>query len=226
MTSTLQPYRTTPVCHLRQRGFSVLCPRPCNTNQTRSEVRTKAFRLGNPFGAGASSRQQQTALVAPDRPPASSSKAASNGVASFPVIAIAAVGVAGLITMVFKKIRNNGLDDNTARYSVNMHLANVMKDVNTVRIEDLSLDQIEAARARRSKERANHKLSLEEIELPQNHPFATKQKLSKEEQEQSLQNLRARSMRRRNYDAMQTGVEGGRASSTREYSSGLPEEHI
>jgi hypothetical protein len=59
--------------------------------------------------------------------------------------------------------------------------------------------------------RANHKLSLEEIELPQNHPFATKQMLSKEEHEQSLQNLRARSMRRRNYEAMQSAAEAANA---------------
>lgn len=48
--------------------------------------------------------------------------------------------------------------------------------------------------------RANHRLSLEEVELPSNHPFATKQALSREQQEQALQNLRARSMRRRNFD--------------------------
>ncbi len=60
--------------------------------------------------------------------------------------------------------------------------------------------------------RANHKLSLEEIDLPQNHPFATKQTLSKEEQEQSLQNLKARSYRRRNFDAMGAGDDGGAAT--------------
>ncbi|GLC75533.1 hypothetical protein PLESTF_001654100 [Pleodorina starrii] len=139
----------------------------------------------------------------------STSPAATRGGPPLPAIALAVIGAAGLIVMVFKKLKNKGLDDNTARYSVNMYLANVMKDVNTVRIEDLSSDQIEAARARRSKERANHKLSLEEIDLPQNHPFATKQVLSKEEVEQSLQNLRARSMRRRNYEAMQSEAARG-----------------
>ncbi|KAG2440582.1 hypothetical protein HYH02_010164 [Chlamydomonas schloesseri] len=127
---------------------------------------------------------------------------------SIPIIALA-VGVVGLAAMAFKKFRQNGLDDHTYRYSANMHLKDVMKDVNTVRIDDLTPEQIEAARARRSKERsANHRLCLEDVELPQNHPFATKQKLTKEQQEAALNNLRARSMRRRNFDAMQEGAGG------------------
>ncbi|KAG2496421.1 hypothetical protein HYH03_005647 [Edaphochlamys debaryana] len=110
--------------------------------------------------------------------------------------------------MAFKKLRNGGLDDYTHRYTSNVQLKDVMKDINTVRIDDLSPDQIEAARARRSKER----LMLEDVELPQNHPFATKQKLTPEEMERSLQNLRAgRSRRHRQYDAMQAAQEQAQA---------------
>lgn len=63
--------------------------------------------------------------------------------------------------------------------------------------------------ARASPSSANHRLCLEDVELPQNHPFATKQKLTQEQQDAALQNLRARSMRRRNYEAMQEGANGG-----------------
>ena len=91
----------------------------------------------------------------------------------------------------------------------------MMTHVNTVHMEGLSDDQIEAARARRGKERcgaahavsqriflafstplvfvlltslispplgftscrANHRVTLEDIELPDNHPWATKTKV-------------------------------------------------
>ncbi|GIL69290.1 hypothetical protein Vretimale_12555 [Volvox reticuliferus] len=212
MTSALQSCRgiraSSPLHLHSQRGFSSVCLHPCRSSQKRAEIRTRAFMLGKSSGE---SRQQQTAIVAIDPSLASTSKVVSSGGPQVPALALAVVGAAGLLAVAFKKLKNKGVDETTGRYCVDSYLAKVMKDVNTVRIEDLSPEQIEAARARRSKERANHKLSLEEIELPQNHPFATRQVLSKEEYEQSLQNLRARSMRRRNYDGIQAGADGGHA---------------
>ncbi|GLI66800.1 hypothetical protein VaNZ11_010709 [Volvox africanus] len=213
MTSALQSCRTiralSPFGLQSQRGLSSVCFHPCNVYQKRAELCTRAFIVGKFSGE---SRQQQTAIVAIDPSLASTSKVVSSGRPELPALALAVVGAAGLLAVAFKKLKNKGVDETTERYSVDSYLAKVMKDVNTVRIEDLSPEQIEAARARRSKERANHKLSLEEIELPQNHPFATRQVLSKEEYEQSLQNLHARSMRRRNFDAIQSGrVDVGRS---------------
>ncbi|GFR50028.1 hypothetical protein Agub_g12178 [Astrephomene gubernaculifera] len=209
MASSLLPCHQGVPC---RQALAAPCARSCRTKRGKTLIYA-SFKLSNltSTGVSATARQQQNAVVSidPKVATATSQASSSRGGLSLPVIALAA-GALGLLAIVVKKLRNNGLDDNTYRYSANMHLADVMKDVNTVRIEDLSPDQIESARARRSKERANHKLSLEEIDLPQNHPFATKQKLSKEEQEQSLQNLRARSMRRRNYEAMQNGSEGPR----------------
>ncbi|KAF8072862.1 hypothetical protein HT031_000522 [Scenedesmus sp. PABB004] len=57
----------------------------------------------------------------------------------------------------------------------------VMRNVNTVQMEELSPDIIAAARARRSRERANQRLDLEEVELPENHPWATRKPMSKEQ---------------------------------------------
>eukprot|EP00798_Chlamydomonas_sp_ICE-L_P005241 gene5241-18472_t len=63
-----------------------------------------------------------------------------------------------------------------------MYYADVMKTVNTINMESLSDDQVLAARARRSKERGNHTISLEDIELPDNHPWATRNKVTDEDE--------------------------------------------
>ncbi|KAK9903560.1 hypothetical protein WJX75_008961 [Coccomyxa subellipsoidea] len=65
---------------------------------------------------------------------------------------------------------------------------NVMKNVRTVQIEELSKEQIEAARLRRRRDRDVGSLDLENVELPENHPFAVKKQVSKDEEE--LQNAR------------------------------------
>uniref|UniRef100_A0A383WCL7 Uncharacterized protein n=1 Tax=Tetradesmus obliquus TaxID=3088 RepID=A0A383WCL7_TETOB len=65
-------------------------------------------------------------------------------------------------------------------------MKDVMKNVNTVQMDELSPEIIAAARARRSRERANHRLDLEEVELPENHPWATRKPMS-QEQEAAIQ---------------------------------------
>jgi len=78
------------------------------------------------------------------------------------------------------------LDQN--RFRKDPFMSDVMKNVNTVPMPALSDEQIAAARARRQKERANHKITLEDIELPENHPWATKAPVSKDDD----QRVRAR----------------------------------
>ncbi|KAF6266822.1 hypothetical protein COO60DRAFT_1697273 [Scenedesmus sp. NREL 46B-D3] len=65
-------------------------------------------------------------------------------------------------------------------------LNDVMKNVRTVQMDELPPELIAAARARRSRERANHKLDLEEVELPENHPWAMRMPMS-HEQEAAIQ---------------------------------------
>eukprot|EP00891_Asterochloris_glomerata_P009472 jgi/Astpho2/9472/Aster-x0400 len=61
---------------------------------------------------------------------------------------------------------------------------NIMKHVNTIQMEELSDAQILAARKRRSKERdVVTKVDIDKLELPDNHPFAVKKKISKDEEE-------------------------------------------
>jgi len=68
-----------------------------------------------------------------------------------------------------------------------------MKRVNTVQYGELSSDQIAAARARRSRERSpSPALRLEDIELPDNHPFASRTNVSAAEEELMLARLRVR----------------------------------
>ena len=56
-----------------------------------------------------------------------------------------------------------------------------MKGVRTVNYDGLSQEQMEAARRRRRQELSQDaaSLDLDQIELPENHPFAVKQDLSK-----------------------------------------------
>ncbi|PNH02063.1 hypothetical protein TSOC_012023 [Tetrabaena socialis] len=211
MSTSTSHLRSCSQNALLSRGACTRPARPCTLARQRPDVRAEAFKLSSMTGGGAASRQQQTIAIDPRT--ASSSSPASQQRDGPPLHLIAVVvGVAGLVAMVVKKLRSGGLDANTYRYSANLHLADMMKDVNTVRIDDLTPDQIEAARARRSKERANHKLSLHDVELPQNHPFATKQVMSQEQHEQSLRNLTARSTRRRHMDSMPDSGSAGAAA--------------
>lgn len=65
----------------------------------------------------------------------------------------------------------------------------IMRHVNTMQMEELSEDQIAAARARRSKERDSPRFDIEKVDLPDNHPFAVKKKVSKDEEELAKKRL-------------------------------------
>ncbi|KIZ07016.1 hypothetical protein MNEG_0943 [Monoraphidium neglectum] len=54
----------------------------------------------------------------------------------------------------------------------------VLRNVNMVAVDELSDEAIAAARARRSRESAFLKLDLEEVELPENHPWAVRRPVS------------------------------------------------
>ncbi|GAB4814511.1 hypothetical protein N2152v2_001557 [Parachlorella kessleri] len=75
-------------------------------------------------------------------------------------------------------------------------VAGMMRTMKTTNYEELSEEQILAARRRRMKEIARHvdnaPLDLDQIELPDNHPFAVKKKLSPEEEAVQAKRLRAR----------------------------------
>lgn len=69
-----------------------------------------------------------------------------------------------------------------------------MKGMKTVQYDDLSPELVEAARRRRRQEieRDGGRLELEKIDLPENHPFAVKQKVTKEEEEMQRLRMSAR----------------------------------
>ncbi|MEW5298125.1 MAG: hypothetical protein WDW36_001280 [Sanguina aurantia] len=89
-----------------------------------------------------------------------------------------------------------------------------MKNINTVDMEMLSKEQIDAARQRRSMERANHKLDLDDVELPPNHPFATRQPMSQED----LELVRARLNARRSTPPMPGSQGSDRAGRAQRFS--------
>lgn len=82
------------------------------------------------------------------------------------------------------------LDEN--RHRSDPFYSDVMKDVNTVQIDELSEDQINSARMRRSRERSNSPMHLQDIELPDNHPFASKAPISSEEDALMMARLKVR----------------------------------
>lgn len=69
----------------------------------------------------------------------------------------------------------------------------MMRNVNTVQYEELSAEQIEAARKRRSQDRRNNeKVDLSKIQLPANHPFAVSKELTEEEEQLQMARLNVR----------------------------------
>jgi hypothetical protein len=69
-----------------------------------------------------------------------------------------------------------------------------MKGMKKVQMEELSDEQVQAARRRRRQEidRDGGTVDLDTIELPDNHPFAVKEKISDEEEEMQRLRLSAR----------------------------------
>lgn len=82
-------------------------------------------------------------------------------------ILVAAAVAAGLV---FKKLKSN---DPSREY---------MRSIQAMEMESLDPEVIAAARARRSRERANHRLDLDEVELPENHPWATRKPVTAEQE--------------------------------------------
>jgi hypothetical protein len=69
-----------------------------------------------------------------------------------------------------------------------------MKGMKKVQMEELSDDQVQAARRRRRQEidRDGGTVDLDSIELPDNHPFAVKEQITEEEEEMQRLRLSAR----------------------------------
>ncbi|KAK9802693.1 hypothetical protein WJX73_007339 [Symbiochloris irregularis] len=79
-------------------------------------------------------------------------------------------------------LESRGLIDED-RHGKDIFYTDIMKNVNTVQMEELSKDQIAAARERRLKERESWTVDIDDIVLPDNHPFAVKKPVTKEDEE-------------------------------------------
>lgn len=115
------------------------------------------------------------------------------------VVVPGAVFVAYTFFRIFRKIQGRGSVNGLVSRGLvseekginrgDPYYKDIMKHVNTMQMEELSDDQIKAARARRSKERDTPRLDLDQVELPDNHPFAVKKKVSKDEEELAKKRL-------------------------------------
>eukprot|EP00884_Botryococcus_braunii_P012360 jgi/Botrbrau1/21124/Bobra.0061s0019.1 len=141
------------------------------------------------FGGGAKARSyvriEPTPAVAP------------NPIAAAPWYVKGAALLVGFVAIyqVFSRLRGKGSlgeleerglidEDRHAKQLADDPFYNkVMKNINTVAIDELSPEQIEAARKRRMRERDTADGDIERIVLPENHPFAVKKKVSKEEED-------------------------------------------
>ncbi|KAL0029419.1 hypothetical protein WJX77_006094 [Trebouxia sp. C0004] len=100
---------------------------------------------------------------------------------------------------IFKKIQGRGsvtglvsrglVQEEKGTNKGDPYYKDIMKHVNTVDMEQLSDDQIAAARARRMKERDIARFDIEKMDLPENHPFAVAKKVSKDEEELAKKRL-------------------------------------
>lgn len=100
---------------------------------------------------------------------------------------------------IFKKIQGRGsvtglvsrglVQEEKGTNKGDPYYKDIMKHVNTVDMEQLSDDQIAAARARRMKERDTARFDIEKMDLPENHPFAMAKRVSKDEEELAKKRL-------------------------------------
>ncbi|KAF5829057.1 hypothetical protein DUNSADRAFT_16628 [Dunaliella salina] len=143
---------------------------------------------------------------------------------SVPLLAAGGLGIATVAAFLFKKLRASSAESmygiestsygDPSRRSKDFFNNLVLKNMNTTTLPELSEEMVAAARARRQKERANHKLSLEDVELPENHPWAIKAQVSPEEDEAVRARLRIRPRVRPSMHA-EEGSAGGPRSGRR-----------
>ncbi|GBF89147.1 hypothetical protein Rsub_01864 [Raphidocelis subcapitata] len=175
--------RTAAAC-ARDRG--VLGSAPC-TRRSRSRGGrglTVARAAAHDHGQAA---QQQQPVIAVDPSVPAPSKAGAGGGPPLPLLALCAAAAAVAVAA-FKRWRSRygsyGYGDPFER--------EVLRNINMVAVEELSEEAIAVARARRSRESAYLKMDLDEVELPDNHPWAVKKPVSKEQEAQIAARLQVR----------------------------------
>ncbi|KAI8476430.1 MAG: hypothetical protein J3K34DRAFT_401343 [Monoraphidium minutum] len=152
--------------------------------------------ISSPDDPGFSGQQQQLIGVDPS-PPVPTKKAAAG--IPLPLVALAAAAAAfGTFKLIKQRSRFGGHGDPFER--------EVLRNVNMVAVDELSNEAIAAARARRSRESAYLKMELEEVELPENHPWAVRKPVSEEQEAEITARLQVRRGVRRPAD----GAAGGR----------------
>lgn len=112
-----------------------------------------------------------------------------------PGIFMAVLVCSRTIGAILRYKRNNSLEERgfkPNRDAGEDHYSKMMKGMKTVRYDELSEEQMKAARQRRQRETSQDMLDIENVELPPNHPFAVKKEISEEEAEIQRQRLMAR----------------------------------
>jgi hypothetical protein len=124
---------------------------------------------------------------------------ASNTLPPAPVIGLAIVTALSFLVKLLLRARNSdeamyGIESTSFSSQLQRgdSFSREMRNMNIMPMPQLSAEQVAAARARRQKERANQKLSLLDVELPPNHPWATKTQVSAQEEEEVRARLRVR----------------------------------
>eukprot|EP00879_Flechtneria_rotunda_P015025 GHRR01015700.1.p1 GENE.GHRR01015700.1~~GHRR01015700.1.p1 ORF type:complete len:188 (+),score=62.94 GHRR01015700.1:198-761(+) len=170
-------------------------------NRRRGHVANKATRSGMPVETQMSAHQQHNSAttheiaVAPQPVALPGRMLGSVNKTSI----LAAVVVAAGCFLGWQKRQKSQAEQGYAYYTASRNDPfenNVMRNVNKVAFDELSADIIQAARARRSKELANIRLDLQEIELPENHPWATRNPMTPEQEAAIQHRLRPRSSQR------------------------------
>lgn len=185
----------SPLYNVYRAVFTMLT-RSCMRPSALGKVSVRYARARQPVLARA--QFKLSVLASPQVTVVPTKPAIEQGSVSWVAAPLAFIVLAGALVG-WKKVKSGSVSGlvergylSSSRSKADPFYKDVMKDVNTVAIEQLSEAQILAARARRSKERANHKLSLDDVELPENHPFAVRRKLSKDEEQLIAARLNAR----------------------------------
>ena len=108
---------------------------------------------------------------------------------------VAVLACSRLIGYMMRKNRRNALEERGFKRDTAAdedHYNRMMRGMKKVKYDELSQEQMAAARKRRQREVANDSIDIDKLELPANHPFAVHEKVSPEEEELQRQRLQAR----------------------------------
>jgi len=112
-----------------------------------------------------------------------------------PALLVGLIATTRVIGAVMRRQRRSALEERGYKRDTAAdedHYNRMMRGMKTVKYDELSAEAVAQARARRQREAAGDDLDIDNLELPSNHPFATRESVSAEEEAMQRERMMAR----------------------------------